>query len=142
MSDGVITKIQTYDPVNKILYFSPIKMIQARMDHKPIVYRNKLFVFGGRDNDLKPLNSVEMYSPETNNFVMMAPMKIARYEFGCCRVGNLVYVIGGYTEDRGTKSVEIYNLDNDTWIEGVDLPVKQSCSYACAVKNKLPIELL
>ena len=135
--------ILVYDPVNKIQFLSPVEMVQARSDSKVIVYKNKLFVFGGRSNDpLKPLNSVEMYSPNTNKFVLMAPMKIARYRFGCCRVGNLVYVIGGFSNDGPTengmflKSVEVYNLDTDTWSDGVDLPETLIYLHACAVSNK------
>ena len=136
--------ILVYDPVNKIQYLSPVEMVQARRDSKVIVYKNKLFVFGGRSNDaLKTFNSVEMYSTDTNKFVLMAPMKISRYSFGCCRVGNLVYVIGGYNKDDPTKkrrflkSVEIYNLDTDTWSDGDDLPEAKDNLHACTVTNKL-----
>ena len=134
-----IKTIQTFDLVTETLFFSPVKMIQARSDAKIIVYKNNLFVFGGRDEDTKPLNSVEMYSPKTNKFVMMAPMKTARFRFACCRVGNLVHVVGGQTVDWSTKtkSVEIYNLDTDAWTDGVDFPIGSSSLGCCVVNNKL-----
>ena len=141
--DGILV----YDPVNKIQFLSPVEMVQARSHSKVIVYKNKLFVFGGyikkpqikygRSNT-KYLNSVEMYSPDTNKFVLMAPMKIARYSFGCCRVGNLVYVIGGTNEEYTTlKSVEVYDLDTDTWSDGVDIPENLNNLHACSVTSKL-----
>ena len=84
------------------------------------------------------LNYVEMFSPDTNKFVMMAPMKIARSSFGCCRVGNLVYVVGGWIGGvNDTKSVEIYNMDSNTWTDGVDFPVADHNLLACGVNNKL-----
>ena len=90
-----------------------------------------MFVFGGVGLN-SALNSVEMYSPETEKFVVMAPMRVARGSFGCCRVGNLVYVIGG--SNRGKlKSVEIYNLDTDTWTEGKDFPVAAFNVHSCAL---------
>ena len=89
--------IQTFDLINKTTSLPPIKMIKGRCAHKVIVYNSKLFVFGGVEKGERILNSVEMYSPDINKFVMMAPMKTARYDFACCRVGNLVYVIGGST---------------------------------------------
>ena len=134
--------IQTYDLVNKTTSLSPVKMVQARKGHKVIVYKNKLFVFGGYCN--KCLNSVEMYSPNTKKFIMMAPMKIARSSFACCRVGNLVYVIGGLTDFGFTSFetdivtfVEIYNLDTNTWTRGENFPVTKPFLHACAVNNKL-----
>ena len=80
-----------------------------------------------------------MFSTETNKFVMMAPMKTARSDFGCCRVGNLVYVVGGWNDADGspTKLVEIYNMASNTWTDGVDFPVKEFDLHACAVDNKL-----
>ena len=113
-------------------------MIQARLGHRVIVYKNKLFVFAGYGKDECLLKTVEMFSPEENKFVMMAPMKIARGCFGCCRVGNLVFVVGGWAgDDISTRSLEIYNLDNNTWTDGVDFPKAGWYLNACAVNNKL-----
>ena len=65
-------------------------------------------------------------------------MKIARSHFACCRVGNLVYVVGGWLGGvNDTKSVEIYNMDSNTWSDGVDFPVATCDLQACAVNNKL-----
>ena len=74
-----------------------------------------------------------MYSPETNKFIIMATMKIARESFACCRVGNLVYVIGERTKDyKNISSVEIYSLDSNTWCYGTDIPFVEPDLYACA----------
>ena len=128
-----VNKIRIYDPVSKTTSLSPVKMIQARYEHRVIVYKKKLFVFGGLDSEYDSLSSVEMYSLETNKFVMMAPMKYARSRFACCRVGNLVYVFGGSYEFP--NSMEIYNLDTNVWTVGVDSPRFKMNLYACAVNN-------
>ena len=121
-------------------------MNEARYRHKAIVYNKKLFVFGGCGRD-GVLNSIEMCSPFTNQFVTMAPMKSARTDFGCCVVGNLVYVIGGlidasdqFDEDdlfHPTNTMEIYNLDTNTWNCRVYLPFATDGLHACAVDDKL-----
>ena len=111
-------------------------MIERRHDHKVIVYKKKLYVFGGLGRD-GPLNSVEMYSEKTNKFVKMAPMKNARYGFSCCRVGKLVYVFSGWIENNRTESVEVYDLDSNTWTDGVDFPGPGVTLHACVVNNKL-----
>ena len=77
------------------------------------------------------------YSTDANKFVLMAPMKIARYDFACCRVGNHVYVIGGWTTGSiALKSVETYNLDTDIWTDGDDSPKAPYDLHACALNNK------
>ena len=133
-SNTILNTTEVYDPVTKTMTLSQVEMVQARWGHKVIVYNNKMFVFGGFCGFgwNGALNSVEMYSPETNKFVMMAPMRIARRSFGCCRVENFVYVIGGCNSGK-LKSVEIYNLDTDTWTEGKELPVTGFNIHACAV---------
>ena len=125
-----------YDPATKSQVLSPIKINEARQLPKVIAYKNKLFVFGGLGKD-DILNTVEMFSPETKKFVMMAPMKIARSQFGCCRVGNFVYVVGGANYCCNINSVEIYNMDTNTWTDGVDFSVAEYVLQACAVNNKL-----
>ena len=138
--------VEVYNPVTKNQILSPIKINIGRRNHRVIVYKNKLFVFGGYDEDHKPLNSVEMFSPEDHKFVMMTPMRIARYSFACCRVGKLVYVIGGMSPSSistrfavvPTISVEIYDMDTDTWTDGVDFPVAEEFLFAFVVNNKLP----
>ena len=129
--------IQIYDPVNKTTSLSQIEMIQARSSHRVVVYKNKLFVFGGYASRNGTLNSVEMYSPDTNKFTMMAPMKIPRYGFACCGVGNIVYVIGGWTVSGKTKSVEIYNLDTNIWFVGPNFPfnLQEMELHGCAVNT-------
>ena len=134
--------VQTYNLHDRSHFISPVKMLHARDRHKAIVYDGKLFVFGGANNGVA-LNSVEMYSRETNKFVIMAPMKIARYNFACCRVKNLVYVIGGVNDSSNNyletylNSVEIYNLDTNRWGSGVDFPYCENIIFL----NACPIEI-
>ena len=78
----------------------------------------KLFVFAGIGEE-GPLNTVEMYSPQTETFVMVAPIKLARCCFASCRVGNLIFIIGGSighdnTMKREISSVEVYDINTDT----------------------------
>ena len=134
-----LNSIEIYDPVTKTQALSPIKMNDARYNHSVIVYKKKLFVFGGSGKRLDfRLETVEMFSPTTNKFVMMAPMKIDRSSFACCRVGNLVYVIGGFLcFDYQFKSVEIYDIVNNTWTYGVAFPVRAGLLSVSALNNKL-----
>ena len=71
---------------------------------------------------------------------MVAPMMRARSDFACCRVGNKVYVIGGWTGGiTSTKTVEVYNLDANTWNDGVDLPEGDWGLRGSAVRNIISI---
>ena len=130
--------IEIYDPIMETLEPSSIKMLCSRSQHCSIVYKGKLYVFGGYNNEGSQghLKSVEMYSPKSNKFVMMSPMKKARSSFACCRVKNLVYVVDGRCYND--YSMEIYNLDTDTWSKGVDFPFSCTSGFrACALKYEI-----
>ena len=137
MSDNTI---EIYDPVVDTLNPSPIKMLCFRCYHKSITYKDRLYVFGGKDLlRFETLNSVEMYSPDTKKFVMMSPMKYARHSFGCCRMNNLVFVVGGEFLREKVVSTEIYDLDTDTWSDGADFPGSMHVVSACSVKKEIKI---
>ena len=127
-----------YDPASETTSLLTVEMARARKEHKVVAYKEKLFVFGGSDVDGGSLNSVEMYSPNANRFVSMAPMRLGRSDFACCRAGSKVYVIGGFTNYGQTDTVEIYDLNADTWDWGIPLPreVTQPL-HACDVSSKL-----
>ena len=135
---NLVNKLKVYDPASQTASVINIKMLQARKDHKVVSYKEKLFVFGGSDVDGKNLCSVELFSLETKRFVDLAPMRVARSDFACCKAGSNVYVIGGMTDDGPTDTIEVYNLDTDTWEWGTKLPeeVNQPV-HACALRNKL-----
>ena len=135
-NNEVLDTVVIFDPISNSQITSTIRMKEGRESAEAIVYEDKLFIFGGYNETSYELNSVEMYSPQTNEFTVMSPMKRARWDFGVCRVGNLVYVMGGQKlydkKDETTDSVEIYNLETDEWNDGVDLPEICDSVYACA----------
>ena len=137
---GCTSSIEIYNPITDTLKPSPIKMCCKRSRHSSIVYKDKVYVFGGfnYEGSLGKLSSVEMYSPKSNKFVMMAPMKEVHSSFACCRIKNLVYVIDGNC--NVDHSIEIYNLDTDTWSIGDGFPFSIEIGLgfkACAIEHEL-----
>jgi kelch-like protein 28 len=83
--------------------------------HGPFVYFNLLF--------LCLFASVEMYFPQNDSWIGLAPLNIPRYEFGICVLDQKVFVIGGIetsvrpgmTVRKHENSVECWNPDTNTW---------------------------
>ena len=132
---GATNRIEVYNPVADTQYPSHVKLIQARCHHRAVSYRGKLFVFGGHNEAEGALNTVEVLLPNANSFVMATPMPRARACFGCCRAGNLVYVIGGSDGRVSTRSVMVYDLDRDAWSEAADFPCDTHMSHTCALTS-------
>ena len=92
-----------------------------------------IFVIGGKGKDMKPTNSVEMFSSKEGRWVDIAPMSIPRSSASSVVFDAQVIVSGGCTDtvddkSRCTDSIEILNLGK--------CPLKWNMSDA-----KLPIPL-
>ena len=99
------------------------KLLSKRYGHSAVVYNKKFFVIGGRYNK-RDLSSVEVYSSETNQFSFVSQMSQARSHFGCSTFNNNLIVFGGCMDKTEvTDSVEIYDIENLVWSNGLSLPL-------------------
>ena len=60
-------------------------------------------------------------------------LRMARSGFASFKINSNLYILGGYTENGNTNSVEVLNLDTMQVKEGVSLPISDSCISVCAV---------
>lgn len=67
--------------------------------------------------------SVEMYFPQNDSWIGLAPLSIPRYEFGICVLDQKIYVVGGIATHvcqgisyrKHENSVECWDPDTNTW---------------------------
>jgi len=79
-----------------------------------------LYAVGGYNNGY--LSSVEMYTPSSNSWSIVASLNTARYNFGAtsgpCQ-GNAsatcLYAVGGYSSAGNLSSVEMYSPGSNSW---------------------------
>lgn len=94
-----------------------------------VVYDEYIFLLGGRTG-VGAHNLVVMYHPTKGNWISRAGMPTPRFKFGACLVHGEIYVAGGqiYSHASQTisrealKSVEIFNILDNQWRQGPDLP--------------------
>jgi hypothetical protein len=88
--------------------------------HSSIVHNNKILVFGG-DSAWSPsrsysTNLIQEYDPASDSWRLMEPVPFQRSGMAGGKVGDYLYLIGGYTNDRepATAVSEIwrYKLDS------------------------------
>jgi len=95
----------------------------------------KIYVSGGRDENYKPLDSMECFDLDTNawetNSANLPTMPSARASFGTTAVENKIYVVGGY--DNGNLAVSTvmsFDTSSNKWEE---LPSMKTKRAECAV---------
>ena len=115
------------------------------------VVDNKIYVIGGYSGidrlivNLKNLDVVEMYDPQTDTWVRKQGMSIPRKQFGVGVVAGKIYAIGGYVHPRDQKPgapwridlVEAYDPATDTWVKRANMPTKRDGFGVGVVNNHI-----
>ena len=114
-------------------------MNTKRSGHGSCLLDNKIFVFGGFNDNGEILNSCEMLI--NNNWInVQQHMNTARFGFAFVVFQGHAWALGG-ADDRSTplNSVEIYNLTLNEWSYGTPMLSKRKCPVAAVVGLKLGI---
>ncbi|XP_078493949.1 kelch-like protein 12 [Ciona intestinalis] len=64
-------------------------------------------------------------------------MQTPRCWFAAVVFNNAIYAIGGYDGKQRLKSVEKYNVDDDTWVYVENMNKERSRHAACVAQNKI-----
>ena len=96
---------------------------------------NNAVLIGGYFYGFELTSNMWKYDIQNDLWEIMPPMKIARAKHSCTSVkdpndGSVKIIVAGGTREGsvGTKSVEIFDMKHQTWIEGPELPFKTSLS--------------
>eukprot|EP01038_Epipyxis_sp_PR26KG_P016450 gene16450-22433_t len=73
---------------------------------------------------------VEKYDTVGNIWIICTPMQIGRRLFGSTRLKNEIFVFGGNIKDKEwyTDTVEVYDIENNSWKFMASLPKGGQCS--------------
>lgn len=101
-----------YRPNDNTLHKLP-GMIETREAPAIVAYENLVYVLGGR----YPMNSVEMFSLNSYDWKLVAPMVQGRYDHSACLLqnNNFIYVVGGCPVEIVGTTVERYHVSENRW---------------------------
>ncbi len=145
-----LSTVEVYDPKTNT-WRRVADMPTSRAVPATAVVDNKIYVIGGysgidrRIVNLKNLDVVEMYDPQTDTWVMKQGMSIPRKQFGVGVVAGKIYAIGGYVHPRDQKPgapwridlVEDYDPATDTWVKRAKMPTKRDGFGVGVVNNHI-----
>ncbi|XP_077296395.1 ectoderm-neural cortex protein 1-like isoform X2 [Arctopsyche grandis] len=139
-SQVALDTVEQFDPVKQIWSFVA-QMPQARFDHAAASWNGNMYLVGGATLE-GALNSVHVYNPKMNKWTSIAPMAFARSSCAALVFDDQLFVIGGSTDLRvfsRLTSVIRYNLLNQTWTKGTDLPDNIDGTKAVVLNDKIII---
>ena len=125
-----LSTVEVYDPKTNS-WEQVADMPTPRASTEAAVINGTIYVCGGyngADNrlvNLKFLDIVDAYDPQTDTWVRKQGMSIPRKQFGVGVVAGKIYAIGGYIHPLDKKPeapwridlVEAYNPATDTWMK-------------------------
>lgn len=77
------------------------------------------------------------YSGLKPKMVQVGSLQSARMNFGCALVRNVMYAVGGSTEDTSLNSVEMFDLESNRWMEIAQLKQRRKKLGVCVLKNAI-----
>lgn len=112
------------------------RLIHTRYDAAVVIYQDKIFVIGGRD-DRQILNSVEYYDPAAGQWQEFAPMDYPRWGASAVVYQDKLFVINGIS-DRSiipapVDSVEYWDEAAHAWKKSKDWRLFQARGFAQSV---------
>ncbi|XP_077292349.1 kelch-like protein 23 [Arctopsyche grandis] len=105
--------------------------------HASVIYKGKIYVFGGHSASRDYLSSVEVYDPNANRWTELSPMKWKRSYFTAVVVNDSIYCIGGVYGLFCIGQVEKFDPSSNRWTEVSNMPVKDSGFQAIYHNEKI-----
>ena len=124
LDDDPATKAERFDIVeNK--WEEIADMQQARGWACGVTTEGKIFVAGGTEDWVSPLETCEMYNISTNEWQFIGSLNVSRAFGSMVCLKGILYVLGGINGSwQSQLSVECYDPTEDKWIEKTTIPVK------------------
>ncbi|XP_050421441.1 kelch-like protein 2 [Adelges cooleyi] len=108
---GFLNSVEYYNTNSKVWTEITEPMPTARSGCGAVVFNNKLYVFGGRNDNY--LATVEYYDFEKKHWRQLDPMPICIVNMDVSRIENVVYLIGGFHTPRRVFKFDLHHFKWD-----------------------------
>ncbi|KAH9113962.1 hypothetical protein LEN26_002738 [Aphanomyces euteiches] len=116
-------------------------MLTRRAYAGSTTFKNCLFILGGhhhrRRNRAVFLKSMEVYSPDTDEWLELPSMMHERSYLGVAVLSTYIYALGGYNGVRHFDCVERYNLDTGHWEHAAPMQTPRSGLNVAVAGNRI-----
>ncbi|WP_340113717.1 Kelch repeat-containing protein [Maribellus mangrovi] len=122
----LVEKAEQYDPIeNKWTELADLPV--PVVFHITNVYNDKIYLFGGNSYQSRShsvcTNAIQEYDPATDMWKLMEPMPFNRSDMAAERIGDFLYLIGGYpfnSQIFSTVLADVWRFDLNMLSEGCE----------------------
>lgn len=105
---------ECYDPITKAWSDFP-SLEKERRGHSSIVYKDRMYVFGGEHPKEGALSDVSIYDPVLEKWSVSPSMCTSRRYLATVILNEKIYAIGGRGKSKTLKTVECFDPVDETW---------------------------
>jgi N-acetylneuraminic acid mutarotase len=87
--------------------------------------------------DVRPSPLYWRYTPGTNTWKVMGYMPAPRMGAAACRVGRIIYLVGGFDGTKALDQVEAFDVSLGTWSIVLGMPGGRAFPTCVSVNNRL-----
>jgi N-acetylneuraminic acid mutarotase len=118
-SQEIVDTTEVYDPRMNV-WETKTPMPAALAVMACAVYQGRIYVIGGMDSALNPVNSVFRYDPLADSWATMAPAPANYYGMGAATLNNKIYAAGGTNGSENSFAADVYVYDpaSNAWSAG------------------------
>ena len=115
-------------------------MTFGRKSHTSVYCRGDLYVFGGYDQTVNTVNSIEKYSMKTNTWTHIPDVLNLRGCFCVCAFMDQIFVIGCYNVITGIYDSCIkFNTKDNEWREVAIMNESKPCAASTVFEGKVVV---
>ncbi|XP_050422559.1 kelch-like protein 2 isoform X1 [Adelges cooleyi] len=135
--------VEYYNTNSKVWTEITEPMPTARSECSAAVFNNKLYVFGGRNEQSSSnrgsLATVVCYDIENKHWKQLKPMPKCNLGMSLSRIDNVIYLIGGSADESCVQRVMKFDLQNFKFDEmpNMTMDCKLGCASVVILKNDL-----
>lgn len=133
------SRAYVYDPVKNMWTRLP-DFSSPRGSVSAVAVNGKIHIFGGRGLDKVPVNTHEIYDPDTKKWSIGKPIPgPGRDHLGIALLDGKIHIVGGRTGELFTSIDlhDVYDPATDRWSSAAPLPDARSSSATAVLSGRL-----
>ena len=138
----VALPVTFFEPPAQAQRWMPLATFGPRQEHPTLAFENEIWVFGGFDDRVRTLDSVDVYDPSTNTWRSdVAPVPRALHHANVAAVDGRIYIVGWLIEGSFNADGRVWELDPQAneWTEKTSMPAARArgASAVAAIDGKI-----
>jgi N-acetylneuraminic acid mutarotase len=141
VADEAVETASDFIVDQRFVWTAKSPMPTRRQEITAAVWRGRIFVFGGLDDQANSLDLVSAYEPRSDSWEVRHAMPMGLDHLSAATVGDRIYITGGYDRANATRAISRQTLEydpgSDSWSRRADMPFPRGAHGTAVVGGRI-----